>query len=80
MSVNAVTSFLGVKGGRRVTLTTSPPSVSRLSRKYGILDFSRPPKPVTGITLVADKESVLNSTLYFVVFVVEKLFEIIYRW
>jgi hypothetical protein len=48
-----------------VGLTNLPPSMSRLSRQYGILNISepyRPPRPVTGIALLFSSSNSSRSS------------------
>jgi hypothetical protein len=53
--MNTRKSLWGVESGRRLKMTTSQPSVSRLSRQCGILNIlqpCRPPRPIMGIALL----------------------------
>jgi hypothetical protein len=63
---NECQEFSWVKVGRRVTLTTSPPTVSRLYRECGVLDVSHNPVGLRGLLLFT---VFINSHVIYIIFV-----------
>jgi hypothetical protein len=55
----------GLKGGRRMRLTTLPSSVRRLSREYGSLDVSQPVTCIAFPSRFLLSIRILNTTILF---------------